>query len=231
MAFEGALLNRPSDPAGERAVAESLNVFYYGVYAPPPLVQVVSPNGDGVDESQRLEYKLVRAANVTASVVGPDGAERVLESGRRDPGRFRVAWSGVRTDGAPEPEGRWRFRISATDDQGQTSSAERLFSVNNTLGALSVQPLVWVGRGGSNLRATFRVAHAAVVRVTVERPSGAVVRTILRRSFPEGPATIGWDGRDTSRTIAYRGRYVLRLTASNELGTVALTRPFSVRRR
>jgi hypothetical protein len=231
MAFEGTLLNRPSDPAGERAVAESLNVFYYGVYAPPPLVQVVSPNGDGVDESQRLEYKVVRSANVTASLVGPDGAERVLESGRRDPGRFRVAWSGVRADGSPEPEGRWRFRISATDDQGQTSSAERLFSVNNTLGALAVQPLVWVGRGGSNLRATFRVAHAAVVRATVERPSGAVVRTILRRSFAEGPATIGWDGRDTSRTVAYRGRYVLRLTATNELGTVALTRPFSVRRR
>jgi hypothetical protein len=231
MAFEGTLLNRPSDPAGERAVAESLNVFYYGVYAPPPFVQVVSPNGDGVDESQRLEYKVVRSANVTASLVGPDGAERVLESGRRDPGRFRVAWSGVRADGSPEPEGRWRFRISATDDQGQTSSAERLFSVNNTLGALAVQPLVWVGRGGSNLRATFRVAHAAVVRATVERPSGAVVRTILRRSFPEGPATIGWDGRDTSRTVAYRGRYVVRLTATNEFGTVALTRPFSVRRR
>jgi hypothetical protein len=231
MAFEGALLNRPSDPAGERAVAESLNVFYYGVYAPPPLVQVVSPNGDGVDESQRLEYKVVRPANVTASLVGPDGAERVLESGRRDPGRFRVAWSGVRADGSPEPEGRWRFRISATDDQGQTSSAERLFAVNNTLGALAVQPLVWVGRGGSNLRATFRVAHASVVRATVERPSGAVVRTILRRSFPEGPAAIGWDGRDTSRTIAYRGRYVLRLRATNELGTVDLTRPFSVRRR
>lgn len=231
MAFEGALLNRPSDPAGERAVAESLNVFYYGVYAPPPLVQAVSPNGDGVDESQRLEYKVVRPANVTASVVGPDGAERTLESVRRDPGRYRVTWSGVRADGSPEPEGRWRFRINATDDQGQTSSAERLFSVNSTLGALAVQPLVWVGRGRSNLRATFRVAHAAVVRATVERPSGAVVRTILRRPFPEGPATIGWDGRDTSRTIAYPGRYVLRLTATNQLGTVGLTRPFSVRRR
>jgi flagellar hook assembly protein FlgD len=231
MAFEGTLLNRPSDPAGERAVAESLNVFYYGVYAPPPLVHVVSPNGDGVDETQRLEYKVVRAANVTTSLVGPDGAERTIESVRRDPGRFRVEWNGTRADGSPEPEGRWRFKVSAVDDQGQTSSAERLFSVNNTLGALAVQPLVWVGRGGSNLRATFRLAHAAVVRATVERPSGAVVRTILRRSFPEGPASIGWDGRDTSRTIAYRGRYVLRLRATNELGTVDLTRPFSVRRR
>ena len=31
MAFNGKLLNRPSDPGGERAVSDSLNVFYYGV--------------------------------------------------------------------------------------------------------------------------------------------------------------------------------------------------------
>ena len=34
MAFEGSLLNRPSDPGGERAVSESLNVLYYGVHVP-----------------------------------------------------------------------------------------------------------------------------------------------------------------------------------------------------
>ena len=231
MAFEGALLNRPSDPSGERAVAESLNVLYYGVYSPPPLVQVVSPNGDGVDEAQRLEYKLVRPGNVTATLVGPDGVERALDTGRRDPGRYRINWTGLRADGTPETEGRWRFTVTATDDQGHQSSTDRLFALNTTLGALAVQPLVWVGRGGSNLRATFRLAHDAVVRATVERPSGAVVRTILRRPFPEGPASIGWDGRDTSRVVAHRGRYVLRLRATNQLGTVDLTRPFSVRRR
>ena len=34
MAFDGKLLNRPSDPGGERSVAESLAVLYTGVYAP-----------------------------------------------------------------------------------------------------------------------------------------------------------------------------------------------------
>ena len=35
MAFDGKVLNRPSDPGGERAVADGLFVFYYGVQAPP----------------------------------------------------------------------------------------------------------------------------------------------------------------------------------------------------
>ena len=36
MAFDGALLNRPSDPGGERAVSEGLFVLYTGVVAAPP---------------------------------------------------------------------------------------------------------------------------------------------------------------------------------------------------
>ena len=36
MAFDGELLNRPSDPGGERPVADGLFVFYYGVHAAAP---------------------------------------------------------------------------------------------------------------------------------------------------------------------------------------------------
>src|SRR5206468_5373994 len=45
MAFDGSVLNRPSDSTGEREVAESLSVFYYGAYAPPVAPEVLSPNG------------------------------------------------------------------------------------------------------------------------------------------------------------------------------------------
>ena len=49
LAFEGTVLNSPSD-GRERAVSTALMLQYYGVYAPPPLEAVVSPNGDGVAE-------------------------------------------------------------------------------------------------------------------------------------------------------------------------------------
>ena len=54
MAFDGKLLNRPSDPGGERAVAEALTLFYYGVYAPALPARVLSPNADGVDDTQNV---------------------------------------------------------------------------------------------------------------------------------------------------------------------------------
>ncbi|MBA2294282.1 MAG: phosphodiester glycosidase family protein, partial [Actinobacteria bacterium] len=60
LAFDGSLLNRPSDPGGERPVTNTLQLMYYGVYAPAPDA-VISPNGDGVAEQQRqLSYKVVQ---------------------------------------------------------------------------------------------------------------------------------------------------------------------------
>jgi flagellar hook assembly protein FlgD len=230
MAFEGSLLNRPSDPGGERAVAEALLVFYYGVYAPPPSAAVVSPNGDGADDQQTLAYKLVRPATVTATLTGPDDVARPVDMGPRQPGLYRFTWKGVTPTGAPEPEGRWRFAVSAVDDQGQTSTTERLFSVDETLSSLRLTPNVVVGRRSSNLRASFVLVHPAQVGVTVERLSGIVIRTVFQRSLLEGPVSVGWNGRDAAGVRAFPGRYRLRVRATNELGSVDLTGLFALTR-
>src|SRR5205823_10675827 len=58
VALDGAVLNRPSDPGGERPVAESLVVGYTGVYA-PMAAATISPNKDGVADREGLAYKLV----------------------------------------------------------------------------------------------------------------------------------------------------------------------------
>ena len=119
LAFDGKLLNRPSDRGGERAVAEALAVFYYGVYAPPLASKVVAPNA-----SLPVSYKLVRPSTVTATMNGPGGAVVPLDSGSRTPGVFRLNWSTV-----GQAEGAWTFRVVADDDQGRHSVAERDFTL------------------------------------------------------------------------------------------------------
>src|SRR5205085_7752396 len=127
MAFDGKLLNRPSDPGGERSVAESLAILYTGVYAPPPALTVVSPNGDGVDEQQQLSYKVVRPSTVTASLVGPGGATAFTETLARQPGVYSYTWPSAAKRRAQGPLGRYRWLVSATDNQRQASSVERAF--------------------------------------------------------------------------------------------------------
>jgi len=230
LAFNGKLLNRPSDPGGERAVADGLFVFYYGVHAPLPSVPVLSPNGDGVAEVQSLSYKLVRPSTVTASLVGPDRIPRQTQTGERLPGVYRLNWSGRTPQGTPEPEGLWRWVINAVDDQQQQSSVTRPFYLNNTLGYLRVRPArVVVRRRGGTLRVRFRLAHPALVTVRIETASGARVRTIQRR-LRAGQMSIRWDGRYGNGVRAFSGPYVARVRTSNTFGRAELAHRFSVRR-
>ncbi|MGH3105031.1 MAG: phosphodiester glycosidase family protein [Gaiellaceae bacterium] len=231
MAFDGTLLNRPSDPGGERAVSEGFFVHYYGVYAAPAAEPVLSPNGDGVADAQSLAYKLVRPATVAVNLIGPDKVARELEAGAKTAvGVYRHAWNGLTAEGAPEVEGGWRFSVTAVDDLGRSSTADRLFSLNRTLGSLSVAPSVLrVSPSGGALRAGFTLARAAKVTATVETATGAVITVAGGGSFEAGPATIVWNAR-VGRRLVHTGRYVLRIRAVNEIGRADLTAPFSVRR-
>lgn len=225
MAFDGGVLNRPSDPGGERAVADALFLFYYGVYAAPPAEAAVSPNGDGVADTQRLSFKLPRTSRVTAKLRGPDGVERVLDTSERAPGIYRFNWGS-----AADPEGAWRFVVDAVDDEGRVSSAERTFVVNRTLGFLRVSPRTVVLRSGGAARASFTLARAARVRASILTASGALVRRLAERSFGAGPQQVAWNGRNTRGARVHSGRYRIQIAAQNEIGTVALSAAFSVRR-
>jgi hypothetical protein len=230
MAFNGKLLNRPSDPGGERAVSDSLDVFYYGVVIPQAPKPVLSPNGDGVAETQTLSYKLVRPATVTASLIGPDGIPRQTETGQREPGTYRTTWSGRTPGGALEPEGRWRWVVNALDDQGQHSKVERRFYLNRTLGFLRVRPTrVVVHRRGGKLRVGFRLAHPAVVTVTIRNARGGRVKTIRRR-LGSGRRTISWNGLYGNGVRAFTGSYTANVRAANTFGLTELERRFLVKR-
>ncbi|HEU5279236.1 MAG TPA: phosphodiester glycosidase family protein [Gaiellaceae bacterium] len=211
MAFDGKLLNRPSDPGGERAVAETLTLLYYGVYAPAPPARVLSPNSDGVDDTQTFAYKLVRPSTVTATLNGPSGVAIPLDSGSKGPGLYKFNW-----DGAGQPEGAWTFRAIADDDLGRHSVAERQFSVNSTLGFLTANA------SHRRVTATFKLARPARVALRIETTGGGIVKTLATRSLPAGAGAISWRGRP--------GRYVFSATATNEVGAVELITPFRLRR-
>jgi len=68
------------------------------------------------------------------------------------------------------------------------------------------------------------------VKVTIETAEGVVVRTVSSASVPAGEQAVTWDGRGRSRKPVGTGRYVARVTATNEVGSVALTQLVTVRR-
>src|SRR4051812_18628378 len=229
LAFDGTLLNRPA--LGEHPVSELLAVQYAGVYAPPPLPALVSPNGDGVEENQTFRYRVVRPSAVTVSLVDPLGASRIVDSGPRTPGTYTLTWTGKKTDGTLEQQGTWHWVVAAKDDLGRDSTADRPFTLDATLGALRLSATaVAVGAGGASLGIAFTLAAPAAWKVTIESRGGGVLRTYTGRSGAAGPVSLRWDGRYRKNVRAYSGAHVVRVTTTSEFGTASLTAPFTVRR-
>jgi flagellar hook assembly protein FlgD len=230
MAFDGQLLNRPSDPTGERAISEGLLVSYTGVYVPAPSDPVLSPNGDGVGDRESLSYKLVRPSTVTAKIVGADGVTRFTQSGSQAAGTYKFTWTGTKQDGTVDSEGRWHWVVTATDDLGRQSSADQPFWVNNTLGNLRVPRVVRVRSGRRPVVATFTLTHPAKVTTRVESTNGVVVEKLGTASVKAGTASVRWDGRDRRGNLVYGGRYVVRVRAQNSFGPTELTQMFTAHR-
>jgi len=122
--------------------------------------------------------------------------------------------------------------VSATDSQGKTSSVERGFWVNDTLGFLNVSPraIRLRAKRRNAVVARFRVAHSARVIGSIWTRSGVLVRRLRPVKLRPGSRALRWDGRYTSRRLAYRGTYVFKVFAQNAFGPVQLARAFVVLR-
>ncbi len=233
MAFNGTVLNRPSD-GRERAIANSLMLQYFGVYAPPPLTAVLSPNGDGVGERQSLSYKVVRQSEVTVTLTAPNGVVAFTETGPRAPGTYAVAFPPPPPSPAAKQvtppgtlqQGAWTVTVEAVDDQGLPSTASRRFSVNTTLGFLRVAPARFVVRPKQARTAAvgWKQDRPARVRVVVETTSGVPVRVLASKRFAGGSQTATWNGTLRNGKPAPGGAYLVRVEARNELGLTSLER-------
>jgi phosphodiester glycosidase len=218
LAFDGTLLTKPWKGLRPR-VSDALVLSYSGVYAAPPSSPVLSPNGDGVGDSEALSYRLARPSTVSATLAGPGGTKITLASGAEPVGLHTVTWDGS-NGGSPAPEGAWTFGVAATDDRDVSTGAQRTFSLDDTLSSLAVAP------GGRGL--TFRLSRAADVVVRVERPNGVPVATLRSGSLSAGPQHASWKGEIAGRR-ASKGRYRMDVRATSSVGTSSLSALFSFR--
>jgi len=226
MAFDGTLLTRPAAKT-EPPISDALVLSYNGVYAAPPSADVVSPNGDGVDDSESFTYKLVAPAQVTAALTGPGGAQVTLAQDSEQPGLHTLAWNGQ-----PSVEGQWSFGVTAVDAQGRTTTATRPFLLDNTLGMLQATPsnAHIAPKTPGVVAATFQLVHAAKVTTTIETRTGIVLATLLNKQLQPGAQRVLWNGRLWTGALAFTGAYQVRVVAANSIGTVSLTAPFVARR-
>ena len=102
--------------------------------------------------------------------------------------------------------------------------------MNSTLGSLRAPLRIVVRNSGGKAEIRWAQARDARTKVTIESPEGVLVRTVASTSTPAGEQIVVWDGRGANRKPVGEGRFVVRVAATNELGTVSLARDLIVRR-
>ena len=205
VAFDGQLLNRPSAAGGERGVREALLVEYFGVYAAPPPLPLLT--GEAGKTQEQLSYKIVRPSQVTAQLIGPDGRPRVLEAGvQHDPGSYSFTYS------AFDAEGTWHWNITATDDLQRTSTIDRTFRYDTTLRGLSAPKLA---RGAASVRLH---ALAPRERQAAHRDAERRARSRAAARQPGGGRAVRGLGREAAARHTGLRRQLRRARLCHELG-------------
>lgn len=245
MAFDGKLLNAPSD-GRERRIATALVFAYRGIYASEVPARI-SPNGDGVEDTAALGYRVVRPSTVTTKLLAPDGTVASESSGPVEPGAHPVAFPppapspppAAGAAGAAEPSravdgsgpalGKWQLLVEARDDLGRATTMSRAFVVDDTLGFLRAPRSVTFRPASPPLLVSFRLARPARITVAIERGS-TVVRKLSLGALEAGERTATWDGSGPGKKPAPAGTYAVRVTAVSTLGAATLTAPVTVRR-
>jgi flagellar hook assembly protein FlgD len=221
LAFDGKLLTRPANGITPK-VSDALVLSYSGVYAAPPSADVLSPNGDGVADTETLAYRVTRPSHLVATLAGPGGATVTLANGATTSGLHVLGWNGS-VGGASAPEGKWTLTVTGTDDRDVTTTAQRTFSLDDTLSSLAV-----VVRSRRSATGTFRLTRPATVRVQIQRPNGVAVATLRSGAQPAGQEQVTWHGT-IGRRRGPGGRYQLAVEATSSVGTSTLAAPFSWR--
>jgi hypothetical protein len=185
---------------------------------------LITPNGDGRQETTTVEYRLTAPATVTATVVDAAGAPlATLFSVPRLAGRYSFRW-----DGAGVPDGRYGIVISARNNVGIETIATVTVIVNRALVGLRVVPQVFSPNADGRWDTTkvrFGLNGPARVTVSILR-KGKTLGQVFAGPREGGPQAIEWNGRFGGRLG--QGEYKAVVRATTPVSTVVQTMDFGI---
>ena len=202
---------------------------------------VVSPNGDGRLDRQRVTFRLKRADTVDVAVVDDQGdVVRELASGQ-PPRRLPPAAAEPRlgrdatTPAGPAPDGVYRIRITLRGE-GRSVIVPKAFRVDRTPPAPRILSIGPDPRRGPELLphpsgAPARIRLSAPVALRASCASSACGPARRSRSpaiaIPDGATIVHWDGTDGAGHPAPPAPYLVVAEVRDKAGNIGTSVPLT----
>ncbi|MDR1429516.1 MAG: gliding motility-associated C-terminal domain-containing protein [Spirochaetaceae bacterium] len=195
-----------------------------------------SPNNDGNQDTMVISQEGSSEALWTGELrsSGREAPVRTFRfTGRPEP---RVEWDGRDDSGRPVPDGDYEYRLTATDEAGNTGTSNVLrfsLSTADTPVMISADSRAF-SPNGDGVKDTINILPQIQVRegissytVDILDSAGAVIRTFEGRGAPSG---ISWNGRNNAGTQAADGLYSARIQLVYAMGNQpsARSQPFTL---
>ena len=200
-------------PASGTVGAKPVPLTIGALKATPP---VISPNGDGTDDSASISYVLSVPAVVTATLADASGHTlTTLFSEQKTAG----AQSFVFTVGNDLPDGRYTIQLAAESADGQHATASVVVQIDRTVEDFAASPAA-ISPNGDGVQdavtATFTLARTT--QATLQIVQGTrLAATLASGSYAAGsPFTATWAGP------APDGRYAVQLTVGGTVRSLPL---------
>jgi hypothetical protein len=202
------------DLAGNAAVVRRTVVVNRNLGFPSVTPRTLSPNGDGVDDTAAVGFKLTRQADVTLAIMQSGTVLRSVHVGSAlASGAQKVAWDG-KIAGADAASGGYGARLTAVASNGTISVCET-FTVDCYRPRLTVPATATVTLG-----ATAKVAY--VVRDPYSPTVKVSVAITNSKGTTVGSVSCGWVKQGVSQKLSWkpvaRGTYALTFKALDQGG-------------
>ena len=219
------------DAAGSsaRPVLASLGVLPAVASAPPLSLApaVISPDGDGADDSLAIGYTLLAPSAVKLDVMAPDGStvDTLVPDAQLPAGGQSARWSGEGLAGTVA-DGIYTVRLTVTDAAGQVAQRSGTVTVVRAIRKLRLSRRA-AGRGAPVIVSWQQTAQATVTGSL--GASRVAPSTLLAAELPAGPQVYTIDA---ARLAALPdGTYTLTLSAQTAVGEQVLRASFKLDRR
>ena len=187
---------------------------------------MVTPNGDAYADELGVSYVLTARASVTATVIDAGGVwlTSIFSEQRQSARKITFTWPPIDLS-----DGAYTLVISARADDGRTMAATASFVIDRTLGFVWLEATQLTPNGdgvGDTLGISFVLSAPAAVTVEILQ-GGVSIAVVFQGQLEAGPVSVRWDGTTGGGLVA-DGRYEVRVSATDQVATVAQAAAFEV---